>query len=109
MRAESVVQHQELLVERRAESAQLDGANWRHEREELLRLPETLVLAHGPHLLSGGKDEFEEDREGAVRVRVLHEEASVALLHKRCKAGDLAPQVGEFGALEDVDQTPEER
>ena len=79
MRAESVVQHQELLVERRAESTQLDGANWRHEREELLRLPETLVLAHGPHLLSGGKDEFEEDREGAVRVRVLHEEASVTV------------------------------
>ena len=88
----------------------MDGADWRHEREELLRPPEILVLAQGgPHLLRGGKDEFEEDCEGAVRVRVLHEEASVALLHKRCKAGDLAPQVGEFGALEDVDQTPEER
>jgi len=32
----------------------------------------------------------------------------VALLHKRCNASDLALQVGEFAALEDVNQTPEE-
>ena len=32
-------------------------------------MPEILVLVQGgPHLLSRGKDEFEEDREGAVHV-----------------------------------------
>ena len=73
-------------------------------------MPKILVLVQGgPHLLSRGKDEFEEDREGAVHVRVLHKEASVTLLHKCCEAGDLAPQVGEFAALKDVNQTPEDR
>jgi len=92
------------------ESAQLDGANWHHKQEELLCPPEILVLAEGgPHLLSGGKDEFEEDCEGTVRVRILYEEASIALLHKHCEAGNLALQVGKFVALEDVDQMPEER
>jgi len=72
-------------------------------------MPKILILVQGgPHLLSRGKDEFEEDHEGAVHVCVLHEEASVTLLHKCCEAGNLTPQVGKFVALKDVNQTPEE-
>jgi len=72
-------------------------------------MPKILVLVQGGlNLLSRGKDEFEEDREGAVHVHVLYEEVSITLLHKCCEAGDLALQVGEFAALKDVNHTPEE-
>jgi hypothetical protein len=85
---ETVVQHRELFVEWRAD--------WRHERKEF--------FSQGRfHLLCGGVNELQEDREGAVRASGHHQEACVVLLNKCGESGNLTPQVGELATLEDFD------
>jgi hypothetical protein len=68
------------------------------------------LIAHGgwPHLLRRRVDEFEEDRERAVGAGVLHEKVRVVLLYERGETCDLAAQINESLAFEDLDEAPED-